>query len=85
MTITFHLKPELEAGLQSQAQSQGLDLESYLLTLVEGAVMSRKNDNSKSESTARQDAVRRMLEFGEKHIFVSQNRLKRISQSQADE
>ena len=39
MTITLHLKPELEAGLLAQAQAGGKTLEEFLLSMVEGAVM----------------------------------------------
>jgi hypothetical protein len=35
VTITLHLKPELEAGLLAQAQATGLTLEDYLQQLVE--------------------------------------------------
>jgi len=40
MTVTLHLKPELEAGLIAQAQAGGKTLEEYLLSMVEGAVAS---------------------------------------------
>ena len=39
MTVTLHLKPELEAGLLAQAQAGGKTLEEYLVSMVEGAVM----------------------------------------------
>ncbi len=39
MTITLKLKPELEAGLLTQAQASGMTLEEYLLSMVEGAVL----------------------------------------------
>lgn len=38
MTVTLKLKPEVEAGLLTQAQASGMTLEDYLLSLVEGAV-----------------------------------------------
>ncbi len=38
MTVTLNLKPEVEAGLFAQAQANGLTVEAYLLSVVEGAV-----------------------------------------------
>jgi hypothetical protein len=35
MTVTLHLKPELEAGLLAQAQASGMTPEGYLQYLVE--------------------------------------------------
>ncbi len=66
MTLTLHLKPELEAGLMAQAQANGLDLEHYVLALVERALPSGFLQ-SDTESGARAEAVRRMREFGEKY------------------
>ena len=66
MTVTLHLKPELEAGLLAKAQASGMPLEDHLLSLMEdAAVMSRNATDPKQP--AREDAVRRMLEFGDKH------------------
>jgi hypothetical protein len=39
MTVTLHLSPEVEAGLEAQAQANGMLLEAYLLTLVEQAAL----------------------------------------------
>jgi hypothetical protein len=39
MTVTLHLKPELEAGLVAQARAAGKTLEEYVLSMVEVAVM----------------------------------------------
>lgn len=36
----MNLKPEIEAGLMAQAQSNGMTLEVYLLSMVEGAALS---------------------------------------------
>jgi hypothetical protein len=66
MTLTLHLKPELEAGLIAQAQANGMDLEHYVLSLVERALPSGVLQ-SYSESGARAEAVRRMQEFGDKY------------------
>ena len=66
MTVTLHLKPEVEAGLLAQAQASGMVLEDYLLTLVEEAAFSTRREESR-ERKEREEAVRRMIEFGEKH------------------
>jgi hypothetical protein len=39
MTITLHLKPQVEAGLLAQAHARGMSLEEYLLSLVEEATL----------------------------------------------
>ena len=66
MTLTLHLKPELEAGLMAQAQANGMDLEHYVLTLIERALPAGVLQ-SDSESGARAEAARRMREFGDKY------------------
>lgn len=65
MTVTLHLKPEVEAGLLAQAQASGVNLEEYLLALVEEAA--RTPGGRTEEREERGEAVRRMLEFGETH------------------
>jgi hypothetical protein len=40
MTVTLNLRPELEAGVFAQAQASGMTVEAYLLSVVEGAVLS---------------------------------------------
>lgn len=40
MTVTLKLKPEVEAGLLAQAQANGMTLEEYLLSMVEGVALS---------------------------------------------
>jgi len=65
MTVTLHLKPEVEAGLIARAQASGMALEDYILLLTEQAAL--QNTESGPAQTAREEAVRRMLEFGEKH------------------
>jgi hypothetical protein len=66
VTVTLNLKPEVEAGLLAQAQASGLTLEQYLLSVVEEAA-STSTPNALTASCSRAEAVRRMLEFGEKH------------------
>jgi hypothetical protein len=65
MTVTLHLKPEVEAGLLTRAQASGLALEEYLLSLAEQAAF--QVSPSASALAARNEAVGRMLEFGERH------------------
>jgi len=67
MTVTLHLNPEVEAGLQAQAKASGMLLEDYLLTVVEVAAFATKDPQVFRESEGRAEAVRKMLEFGEKH------------------
>ena len=66
MTVTLHLNPELEAGLLAKARAHGVDVEHYLQTLVEQEVLPPQR-KANSEPSNRQEAVRRMLEFGDKH------------------
>ena len=66
MTVTLKLKPEVEAGLLAQAQASGMPLEQFLLSVVESAAQSTPR-NTAVEVPARAEAVRRMVEFGEKH------------------
>ena len=66
MSLTLHWKPDVEAGLMARAQASGMALEDYLLSLVaETPLPSSQNPNS--AKAAREEAVRRMLEFGDKH------------------
>jgi hypothetical protein len=53
MTVTLNLRPELEAGLFSQAQACGMTVEEYLVSLVEGAMLPiSKNSLSVEERAA---------------------------------
>jgi hypothetical protein len=67
MTVTLHLKPEVEAGLLAQARASGKVLEDYLLTVVEEAAFAAKDEKDSLRAEGRVEAVRRMLEFGEKY------------------
>jgi len=68
VTVTLHLKPEVEAGLLAQAQASGMALEQYLLSLAEeAALQANPSKTSLTGPGARAEAVRRMLEFGRKH------------------
>jgi hypothetical protein len=68
MTVTLHLKPEVEAGLLAQAQASGMALEEYLLSLAEeAALQATPSKTTVTGPGAREEAVRRMLAFGEKY------------------
>jgi hypothetical protein len=62
MTLTLTFEPELEAGLLAKAQARGMDLQQYLHSLVEQDVLTPSQ-----KAASRQEAVRRMLEFGDKY------------------
>lgn len=64
MTVTLHLKPEVEAGLLAQARASGMQLEEYVLSVVESAAVPAAVAEG---PVAREEAVRKMLEFGSKH------------------
>ena len=65
MTVTLHLRPEVEATLLARAHPSGMPLEAYLLSLAEEAAVQAAP--TATGQTKREEAVRRMLEFGEKH------------------
>ena len=68
MTVTLHLKPEVEAGLLARAAASGMAVEDFVLNVVEEAALSAANDEiAASEPIERAEAVRRMVAFGEKH------------------
>ena len=67
MTVTLHLKPEVEAGLLARAHSRGVGLEEYLLSLVEEAVVPSAREPNPLGQHAREEAVRRMAEFADKY------------------
>lgn len=52
MTVTLKIKPEIEAGLLTQAQANGMTLEEYLLSLVEGTVLLKAQETSTAEERA---------------------------------
>jgi len=67
MTVTLHLKPEVEAGLLARAEASGMALEEYLLSLAEEAALQPAPGATTVAQTEREEAVRRMLEFGERY------------------
>jgi hypothetical protein len=67
VTVTLRLKPEVEAGLLAKARASGIELEEYLLAVVEGAALSASVPQALAVRRDRAEAVRGMLEFGEKH------------------
>jgi hypothetical protein len=52
MTVTLNLKPELEAGLLSQAQARGMTVEEYLVSVVEGALLPISKNSLPAEERA---------------------------------
>jgi hypothetical protein len=52
ITVTLKLKPEVEAGLSTQAQAGGMTLEEYLLSRVEGAVLLKTQEILSAEERA---------------------------------
>ena len=52
MTVALNFKPEVEAGLLAQAQISGMTVEEYLLSMVEGVVLSAAPKTISSEQRA---------------------------------
>jgi hypothetical protein len=52
MTVTLKLKPEVKAGLLSQARASGMTLEDYLLSMVERAVLLKTHEVLSAEERA---------------------------------
>ncbi len=63
MTITLTFRPEIEAGLLAKAHAKGMAVEDYLRGIVEQEVV----QHPVNEPSRREEAVRRMFEFGDKH------------------
>jgi hypothetical protein len=66
VTVTLTLKPEVEAGLLAKARASGMALEEYLQSLIEEAAAPAQKTTPSKQAT-REEAVRRMLEFGKKY------------------
>jgi hypothetical protein len=62
VTVTLTFRPEIEAELLAKAQARGMDLRDYLQSIIE-------QDALPPEPARRQEAVRRMLEFGDKYCL----------------
>jgi hypothetical protein len=67
VTVTLTFDPEIEAGLLAKAQARGMDLHDYLQRLAEQDALGSVATILPAETTRREDAVRRMLEFGDKY------------------
>jgi hypothetical protein len=74
MSITLHLRPDVEAGILAKAQESGMVLEDYLLTVMEKAALPAMSVKTTAE---RAEAVNRMLEFGERHHLSLGERITR--------
>jgi hypothetical protein len=48
MTITLHLKPDVEAGLTARAQSLGVPLETYIRSAIERLALDRESSTGSS-------------------------------------
>ena len=77
MTVTLHLTPAVEAGLLARAEASGMALEKYLLSLAEEAAFQATPGAAAGAQTGREEAVRRMLEFGERHRLTLGEPIKR--------
>ncbi len=67
MTITFTFTPEIEAGLVAKASARGMALHEYLQSIVEQDALPPDRKAMLPDPTGREEAVSRMLEFGEKY------------------
>jgi hypothetical protein len=67
VTVTLTFEPEIEAGLLAKAQARGMGLQEYLQAIVEQEAFPSSRKAAAAEPTSRQEAVRRMLEFGERY------------------
>ena len=67
MTITLTLNSDVEAELLAKAQAKGMAIENYLQAVVEQDAITPSIRMSDQDPMLRQDAVRRMIEFGEKY------------------
>jgi hypothetical protein len=67
MSVTLNLNPEVESELLARARASGVPLEQYLLSLVESAARPTAQNADDTAQPVRAEAVRRMVEFGEKH------------------
>ena len=52
MTVTLNLTPEVETGLLAQAQANGMSLEEYLLSMIEGAALLATQKTSSPDERA---------------------------------
>ena len=66
MTVTPTFNSDVEAELLARANARGMAVQDYLQAIVEQDAISSSGKMSDRESTLRQDAIRRMIEFGEK-------------------
>jgi hypothetical protein len=67
VTVTLTFTPEIEAGLLAKAQARGMALQEYLQTIVEQDALQRAQATELPDRTRREEAVRRMLAFGDKY------------------
>jgi hypothetical protein len=67
VTFTLSFKPEIEAGLIAKARARGMKLQDYLQSLVEQDALPPDRKTMHPETSRREEAIRRMIEFGDKY------------------
>ena len=67
MTVTLTFRREVEAGLLAKAQARGMALREYLQAIVEQDALPPSQTPEAAQQTHREEAVRRMLAFGDKY------------------
>jgi hypothetical protein len=67
LSVTLTFKPEIEAELLAGAQARGMALQDYLQSIVEREALPLGPQTIAPDVEKREDAVRRMVEFGEKY------------------
>ena len=77
MTVTLTFNPEVEASLLARAQARGMGLQEYLHAIVEHEALLSREDPAGSEAERRQEAVCRMLEFGDRYRLSSGEPIRR--------
>jgi hypothetical protein len=67
VTVPLTFTPEIEAGLLAKAEARGMALQEYLQTIVERDALPPAQATEIPERMRREEAVRRMLAFGDKY------------------
>jgi hypothetical protein len=67
VTVTLTRTPEIEEGILAKARARGMALEEYVQNIVEQDALPLAQKKTVAEPTPREEAVRRMLEFGERY------------------
>ena len=70
MAITLTLEPEVEAELLVRAQAKGMALQEYLQSIIRQEArqgVPSPRETTANQSTLRQEAISRMLQFGDRY------------------